>query len=141
MLSTLLLLASGGVVSFQTAEAQQGPLTPADKSRYVQHLMDLQVAFTSPPPIGMSITAKEVARQGSSGKDLVVRYQIFLKGVPENTLLTSWQLPVGADKLSENIDGISVRKDGVLICAGRTTDECGDAKKPDESDRIYISTT
>ncbi|WP_353072571.1 hypothetical protein [Tunturiibacter gelidiferens] len=132
LLSTLLLLASGGAGSSQSADAQQVPLAQFDRSRYVQHLMDLQVAFTSPPPTGISVAAKEVARHGSSGKDLVVQYQIFLKGIPENTLLTSWQLPVEADKLSETFNGISVGKDGVLICAGRTPEQCGDAKNPDD---------
>ena len=34
--------------------------------------------------------------------------------------------------ISAALAGISIGKDGILMCAGRTPDQCGDAKKPDD---------
>jgi hypothetical protein len=58
---------------FLSVGAQQNTLTAADLSKYVQHLMDLQVAFMAFPPPGISVETKEVARQGTSGNGLVVQ--------------------------------------------------------------------
>jgi hypothetical protein len=94
--------------------------------------MDIQVGFTQMVPSGMSIEAREISRKGKSGKDLVVQYHIFVRGVPPETLFQWFQWPVNADKPSSPLQGISVGKDGILMCAGRTPEQCGDAKKPDD---------
>jgi hypothetical protein len=39
---------------------------------------------------------------------------------------------VTAAKASLALGGISIGKDGILMCAGRTPEQCGDAKKPDD---------
>jgi hypothetical protein len=39
---------------------------------------------------------------------------------------------VTADKPSVGLEGIATGKDGILMCAGRTPAQCGDAKKPDD---------
>ena len=138
---TVLLLALSPFARAQGAGANQGAApsqapvqapSQADVAKYVQHLMALQVAFTNPPPQGVSIVAKEIARQGSSGQGLEVRYHIFIQGLPPDVLLTVSSLPVGAEQLAVGIKGISVGKDGVLTCAGRLPTQCGDAKKPDK---------
>lgn len=94
--------------------------------------MDLQVAFMAPPPPGISVEIKEVARQGASGRDLVVQYHIYLNGAPPEKLYTESQLAVGADEATPELDGISVGKKGLLICAGRNALQCGDAQRPDD---------
>jgi hypothetical protein len=117
---------------FLSVEAQQNPPTAADLSKYVQHLMDLQVAFMAPPPPGISVETKEVARQGTSGRNLVVQYHIYLNGAPPEKVYTEGQLTVGSDELTPELEGISVGQKGLLICAGRNALQCGDAQRPDD---------
>jgi len=94
--------------------------------------MDVEVGFERMVPEDTSICAKEVSRKGTSGKDLVVQYHIFVTGVPANTLFKYVDWPVNADKPTARLEGISVGKDGILMCAGRTDEECGDPKKLDD---------
>ena len=49
-----------------------------------------------------------------------------------DVILTESTLRVGGEKLTVMLQGISVGKDGVLMCAGRLPEQCGDAKKPDD---------
>jgi hypothetical protein len=104
----------------------------SELSQRVQSLMSIQVGFEQMVPAGMSIEAKEVSRKGTSGKDLVVQYHIFVKGVPPNTLFRHIDWPVNADKPISRLEGISVGKDGILVCAARRPEQCGDPKKPDD---------
>ena len=108
------------------ARSQDSATNRNDIAQDVQHLMDLEVGFEQMVPSGMSIEAKEISRQGTSGKDLVVQYHIFVRGVPPDTLFRWIQWPVNADKPSSPLEGISVGKDGILMCAGRTPEQCGD---------------
>ena len=122
---TLILL--GGVAKSQNSLANQN-----DLAQRVQHLMDIEVGFEQMVPAGMSIEAKEVARTGKSGKDLTVQYHIFVRGVPPDTLFKYIDWPANADKPSVRLEGLSVGKDGILTCAGRTPEQCGDPNKPDD---------
>jgi hypothetical protein len=94
--------------------------------------MDIEVGFEKMLPAGMSIEAKEVSRRGKSGKDLVVQYRIFVTGVPANTLFKYIDWPVSDERPTARLEGISIGKDGILMCAGRTDEQCGDANKPDD---------
>lgn len=123
----LLLLAS----RVEIAQAQE-PQTQDGIAQRVQHLMSIEVGFEQMVPPSTSIETKEVSRKGKSGEDLVVQYHIFVKGVPPNTLFKALTWPPNAEKPSVILDGISVGKDGVLMCAGRTSEQCGDPKKPDD---------
>lgn len=125
-LIALALSSQAEIANAQDSQAQ------SDLNQRVQHLMSIEVGFEQMVPPGMSIEAKEVSRQGTSGKDLVVQYHVFVKGIPPNTLFKAINWPPTADKPSFLIDGISVGKDGVLMCAGKTSDQCGDPKKPDD---------
>lgn len=42
-----------------------------------------------------------------------------------DTLFRQVSWPVNADTPSSPMEGISVGKDGILMCAGRTPEECG----------------
>ena len=114
------------------AYAQNSAPTKEDVAKYVQHMMDVQVLFEQSPPTGMSIEAREISRTGKSGDDLVVRYQIFVKGVPENTLFKEIEWPVTAEKPASPLEGISVGKDGILMCAGTQPNQCGSSEKPND---------
>jgi len=94
--------------------------------------MGIEVGFEQMVAPGISIRAKEVSRRGKSGKDLVVQYQIFVTGVPPDTLFKYIDWPVNAEKPSARLEGISVGKDGLLTCAGRTAEQCGNPKNPDD---------
>jgi hypothetical protein len=94
--------------------------------------MGIEVGFERMVPPGMSIEAKEVSRKGKSGKDLVVQYHIFVKGSTPGTLFKALNWPPNAEKPSVILEGISVGKDGILMCAGRNPELCGDPKKPDD---------
>lgn len=119
------------VVLTQSTNAQNQPTT-SDPSQRIQHLMDIEVGFKEMIPPGMSIEAEEISRKGKSGEDLVVQYHIFVKESPPDALFEEIQWPVNADKASAVLTGISVGKDGILMCAGRKPEQCGDPRKPDD---------
>jgi hypothetical protein len=110
----------------------QDPQAQTRMAELVQHLMSIEVGFEQMVPTGMSIEAKEVSRKGRSGKDLVVQYHIFVKGVPPDTLFQALNWPPNAEKPSLVLRGISVGKDGILMCAGRNPEQCGDPQKPND---------
>jgi hypothetical protein len=129
LLALAVILRASGTLA-QQVQHSQGDLNHLNQR--VQQFMDLEVGFEDMVPTGMSIEAKEVSRQGSSGNNLVVQYHIFVKGAPHETLFQQISWPVNADKPSSPLEGISVGKDGILMCAGRTPDQCGDPDKPDD---------
>ncbi len=94
--------------------------------------MDIEVGLESMVPPGTSIQAKEVSRKGKSGQDLVVQYHVFVTGVPANTLFKYLDWPVNADRPAARLEGISIGKGGILMCAGRAAEDCGDPTKPDD---------
>jgi hypothetical protein len=124
--AVLVLLSVGSSASQDSAGKQN------DLAELVRRRMDVEVGFTQMVPPGMSIEAKEISREGKSGDNLIVQYHIFVKGAPSGTLFQEIQWPVTADKPSPALEGISIGKDGILMCAGRTAEQCGDAKKPDD---------
>jgi hypothetical protein len=63
------------VLSFQAGIAYaQDSQTQSGLAQRVQNLMSIEVGFEQMVPPGMSIEAKEVSRQGTPGKNPVVRY-------------------------------------------------------------------
>ena len=122
----LIALLTGSLRSQDSATKQ------SEITQRIQHLMDVEVGFEQMVPSGTSIEAKEVSRKGHSGKDLIVQYHIFVKGLSPDALLQYMDWPINADKPSLRLEGISVGKDGILMCAGRTPEQCGDSKKPDD---------
>lgn len=76
---------------------------------------------------GISIQAKEVEQQGP-----VVKYHIFVSGLPTDINYTVLQWPVTQRGPSPAIEGASLGKNGIVMCAGRTEEQCGDPSKPDD---------
>jgi hypothetical protein len=100
-LTPIFVLLSVGAILGQQSQDHQNEL-----NKRVQQFMDLEVSFEDMVPSGMSIEAKEVSRQGSSGNNLVVQYHIFVKGVPSGVLFQQISWPVNADKPSSPLEGI-----------------------------------
>jgi hypothetical protein len=120
------------ILSLASAICQTPPPSLVEAGQQVQHLMDVEVGFENMVPPGTSIQAREVSRKGESGRDLVVKYHIFVTGVPANTLFKHVDWAVNAERPTSRLEGISVGKDGILMCAGRTDEQCGDPNKPDD---------
>src|SRR6202140_3699805 len=76
---------------------------------------------------GVSIRAKEAERHGG-----LVRYNLLFSGLPADKLYSVMSWPVVQGKPSTIMEGASIGKDGTLICAGRTPDQCGDAAAKDD---------
>lgn len=83
---------------------------------------------------GASIEAKEVLRQGST-----VKYRFFVHGLPSDQLYSLYSWPVNAREPAAQIGGISVGNDGLLVCAGRTPEQCGDASNKDDPIQFTFS--
>ncbi len=119
-------------------QAEQDHGTKTELNQQVQQSMSREVAFEDMVPPGMSIEAKEVSREGSSGNSLIVQYHIFPKGAPETVFRhISW--PINADQPQTTLTGITLGKDGILTCAGRTPEQCGDKSNPDDPIEFTIS--
>jgi hypothetical protein len=76
---------------------------------------------------GASIQVKEVGRQGS-----LVQYHLYASGLPFNELYTAVSWPVTQAKPSPVMEGVSLGKDGIVMCVGRTPEQCGDSAKKDD---------
>lgn len=76
---------------------------------------------------GASVRVKEVGRQGS-----LVQYHLFVSGLPSDELYTAVSWPVTQSKPSPVMEGVSLGKDGIVMCAGRTPEQCGDSSKKDD---------
>ena len=80
---------------------------------------------------GMRVEILEVMRIEEQGK-LMVQYHIFLKGAPKDQLYKSFNWPVNLAEPSETMRGLTLRSDGLVICAGRTPEQCGSSDKKDD---------
>ncbi len=76
---------------------------------------------------GASVRVKEVARQGS-----LVQYHLYVSGLPSNELYTAVSWPVTQAKPSPIMEGVSLGKDGIVMCSGRMPEQCGDSSKKDD---------
>jgi hypothetical protein len=93
-------------------------------------LIRLQNEFEHIPP-GVSTEAKEIYRRGTPGRDLQVRYYIYVKGVPPDSVFRQLQWPVDQEKPTAALSGITLNADGLMICAGRTPGQCHNGDKLD----------
>ena len=76
---------------------------------------------------GASIRVKEIQRQGS-----LVKYNLYVSGLPSDELYTALSWPVTQAKPSPLIEGVSLGKDGIVMCAGRKPEQCGDSSNKDD---------
>jgi len=116
-----------GMLSF--AFGQAAPVDMEKNARNAaQALLNAHQAWgkklTTP---GASIQAKEVEREGS-----MVKYHLFVSGLPSDALYTVLSWPVTQPQPMRSIEGVSIGKDGIVMCAGRTEEQCGDPSKKDD---------
>jgi len=97
-----------------------------------ERLIQLHRNWTKISAPGASIEAKEVFRSGASGPDLVVKYHFYVKGLPQDKLYESMNWAINQTGPQTTMEGISIGKDGLLMCAGRAPEQCGDPFKKDD---------
>ena len=76
---------------------------------------------------GATLEATQVVRDGSS-----VQYHLFAKGLPSDASYWVMAWPVTAAAPQVLTEGVSIGKDGIVMCAGRGPLQCGDASKKDD---------
>jgi hypothetical protein len=81
----------------------------------------------------MSAQLREISRANIKGK-LEVQYHIYVTGVPQDQTYTLVDWPPNAPDPSASIAGLSVLEDGLVVCAGRATDQCSNPDKPEKKD-------
>jgi hypothetical protein len=115
-----LLFGSILLVAQDDVETRGAEIAQSLVKRYVAW----QTRVSSP---GASIEAKEVARRGS-----LVQYHLYVTGLPSDSLYAVVQWPVTQRDPSTQIEGVSLGKDGLVMCAGRTEEQCGDPATKDD---------
>jgi hypothetical protein len=82
---------------------------------------------------GMSAQLREISRANVKGK-LEVQYHIYVTGAPKDQTYTLVDWPPNHADPSPSIAGLSVLEDGLVVCAGRATDQCSHPDKPEKKD-------
>jgi hypothetical protein len=113
------------------SSAQTEKTAYKDLAAKAPELVRLQNEFEQTVPPGVTIEAREIYRKGTSGRDLEVRYNMVVKGVPPGITFRQVQFPVNTDKAVPGINGITLNSDGLMICAGRTPAQCHNGNKLD----------
>ena len=121
--ASLLLLVLVSVLAPRSLYSQSD-INPA---QIAQTLVRAHIGWrTRLPSPNTSLQAKEVEREGS-----VVRYNLYVSGLPTDKLYSVLSWPVGQAKPSTVFQGLSIGKGGLVICAGRTPGQCVDASEKD----------
>jgi len=82
---------------------------------------------------GMSAQLREISRGQVKGK-LEVQYHIFVTGAPKDQNYTLVDWPPNYPDPAPSIAGLSILDDGLVVCAGRSTDQCSHPDKPEKKD-------
>src|SRR6202140_1336280 len=82
---------------------------------------------------GMTAQLREIARATVKGK-LEVQYHIFVIGAPKDQTYTLIDWPPNRPDPAPSIAGLSILDDGLVVCAGRATDQCSHPDKPEKKD-------
>jgi hypothetical protein len=98
----------------------QTQVKPAD-------ILKAHAAWLKQSSQGATLEATQVVRDGST-----VQYHLFARGLPSDALyqVIAWPITAAAPQVS--IEGVSIGKDGIVMCAGRGPMQCGDASKKDD---------
>jgi hypothetical protein len=80
---------------------------------------------------GVSVEIKEVDRSTDGGQ-LKVQYHAIVTGAPKDQTyaLSAW--PINAAAPVAQMQGLSILENGVVACAGRKPDQCGEKEQPDD---------
>jgi hypothetical protein len=82
---------------------------------------------------GTSAQLREISRGQVKGK-LEVQYHIFVTGAPKDQNYTLVDWPPNHPDPVPSIAGLSILDDGLVVCAGRSTDQCSHPDKPERKD-------
>jgi hypothetical protein len=82
---------------------------------------------------GTSAKLREISRGQVQGK-LEVQYHIFVTGAPKDQNYTLVDWPPNHPDPVPSIAGLSILDDGLVVCAGRATDQCSHPDKPEKKD-------
>jgi hypothetical protein len=98
----------------------QTQVNPAD-------ILKAHAAWLKQSSPGATLEARQVAREGST-----VQYHLFAKGLSSDALyqVVAWPVTEAAPQML--MEGVSIGKDGIVMCAGREPNQCGDASKKDD---------
>jgi hypothetical protein len=125
-LSAILTLVAVGSTFF--AHGQDGGNTEARAQEAAEKIINAHIAWkTKLSSSGASLQAKEIDRQGSH-----VRYRLYVSGLPSGQLYTVLSWPVNQETPSPVIEGASLGEGGIVMCGGRTPEQCGDASQKDD---------
>jgi hypothetical protein len=109
-------------------------------SALAEQLIKLHRSWSAASSKGASVEVKELSRKDVPGKGAVVQYHFYVKGLPQNDLYEYVNWTVNQRTPQTALHGISMGKDGLLMCAGRADEECGTpSKKDDPIEFTYIS--
>src|ERR1700676_3484063 len=118
--------------SFTQQDSDRDPLAGDAAAQRTVTATKRWLAGTMSTP-GMTAQLREIARAGVKGK-LEVQYHIFVTGAPKDQTYTLVDWPPNAPDPSPSIAGLSVLEDGLVVCAGRATDQCSNPDKPEKKD-------
>jgi hypothetical protein len=113
VLAALVFLTPAGILG-------QTQVKPAD-------ILRAHAAWMKQSSPGATLEATQVARDGST-----VQYHLFAKGLPADALYQAITWPITAAAPQVLMEGVSIGKDGIVMCAGRGPLQCGDASKKDD---------
>ncbi|HTC66793.1 MAG TPA: hypothetical protein VK685_06640 [Candidatus Acidoferrum sp.] len=118
--------------SFTPQDSDRDPLAGDAAAQRIVTATKRWLAGTMSTP-GMTAQLREIARADVQGK-LEVQYHIFVTGAPKDQTYTLVDWPPNAPDPSPSIAGLSVLEDGLVVCAGRATDQCSNPDKPEKKD-------
>lgn len=116
----------------RNSDSDSDPLAGNAAAQRVVSATERWLAGTMSTP-GMTAELREISRGIVKGK-LEAQYHIFVSGVPRNQTFTLVDWPPNALDPSPSIAGLSVMEDGLVVCAGRATDQCSHPDKPEKKD-------
>ena len=86
---------------------------------------------------GTSATLRERERS-SQENQLKVSYNLMVEGASkdQNYVLISW--PINSAKPIEQLKGVSIGADGIVVCAGKTSEQCVGEKENDPVNLVFL---
>jgi hypothetical protein len=118
--------------SFTPQDSNRDPLAGNAAAQRTVTATKRWLAGTMSTP-GMTAQLKEISRGQVKGK-LEVQYHIFVTGAPKDQTYTLIDWPPNIPDPSPSISGLSILDNGLVVCAGRATDQCSYPDKPEKKD-------
>jgi len=111
--------------------AQKAEIDPQTLQNIVQRSVKIERAWGSQMNSpGASADVTEIYRKPGQGQTLVA-YHVSVHGLPSDKIYILAKTEIVTGKVTPVLQGVTLGKDGLLICAGREN-TCGDAEKPDD---------